>query len=332
MAYLKYCLPAVLCFFFFLTAQVQACAVYLLMLIFLNQFNYIWPELSEEELKKHLQFHNNDQKLESGLIMLSALITLGNFWLFYETGQQEFNTFDYCSLIIALAIVNSTFGLTLAHDLLHRNSVLAQKVGSVALFTTGLSYFRHDHFHGHHEHLGTANDPTTAAKNESFYSYLLRVIPFRIRASFTLNNRFNDQDKRKIRRENLIWTAIVVLLVALLFVYSFRVMVLYVVQAMIVYFMFELSNYIQHYGLSRKAGDAIEVGHSWNCYHRYTNYITFFLPVHSPHHVAKEITNIEELKGPRLPDVYFKTMFFALIPSLWFRKMNTLLQEYENHR
>jgi len=298
------------------------------MLIFFNQLNYTWPELSESELRRFLTFHHNDKKLATVLPLLSIFVTAVNIWLWYYIDKGDFNRFEYFASLIALVVVNSTLGLTLAHDLLHRDSKWAQAVGNLSLFTMALPYFYNDHRYTHHQNLGTPDDVTTARKNESFYHYLWRVPFYRLKTSFTLKNEYPEHLRKKIFNQNWLKLGLVLVLITALTVYAQKAVVLYLAQSLLVYLMFEAGNYIQHYGLDRKPGTDIGVEHSWNCYHRYTNYITFFLPVHSPHHISGDLDRMEKIKGPRLPSVYFKTMLLILMPHLWYRKMNPLLEDY----
>ncbi len=52
---------------------------------------------------------------------------------------------------------------------------------------------------------------------------------------------------------------------------------------------YEIVNYIEHYGLSRKLSakgvyEAVKPEHSWNAPQRITNYVMFKLQRHSDHH------------------------------------------------
>jgi len=54
-------------------------------------------------------------------------------------------------------------------------------------------------------------------------------------------------------------------------------------------FFLEAINYIEHYGLRRKKDEngiyePVNIKHSWNAPHRYTNYLIFKLQRHSDHH------------------------------------------------
>lgn len=112
--------------------------------------------------------------------------------------------------------------------------------------------------------------------------------------------------------------------------YPAQVSIFFMVQGLISYILYELINYIQHYGLLRKDRNApITQDLAWNCYYKYTNYILFLLPLHSLHHLTHRENKIKELlNGPRMPYLYFLMILMALIPPLWFNKMNKLLKQY----
>jgi alkane 1-monooxygenase len=51
----------------------------------------------------------------------------------------------------------------------------------------------------------------------------------------------------------------------------------------------EIINYIEHYGLKRKKlsngeYEKVNIKHSWNAPHRFSNYLLFKLQRHSDHH------------------------------------------------
>lgn len=110
-----------------------------------------------------------------------------------------------------------------------------------------------------------------------------------------------------------------------------RTLGFFLAQSLLAYLMYEVSNYLQHYGLRREKNnnryERVNLDHSWNSYYKYTSYISFFLPIHSVHHVQVGVTEESKVKGPRLPLVYFQMMALTFIPPLFFRLMDRTMSE-----
>jgi alkane 1-monooxygenase len=72
--------------------------------------------------------------------------------------------------------------------------------------------------------------------------------------------------------------------------------------------------------------------HSWNASHLISNFFLFQLQRHSDHH-ANAIKRYQVLnhvnESPQLPFGYPTMILIALVPPLWFARMNPLLREWE---
>jgi len=107
---------------------------------------------------------------------------------------------------------------------------------------------------------------------------------------------------------------------------------IFLLQAFISIAYLEAVNYMEHYGLERKeispgVYERVNISHSWNAPHRFTNYIMFKLQRHSDHHENSykpyQILCTYE-SSPMLPHGYSVCVMMAFIPSLWFDVMNFL--------
>jgi alkane 1-monooxygenase len=107
---------------------------------------------------------------------------------------------------------------------------------------------------------------------------------------------------------------------------------LFLWQAFIAIWQLELTNYVEHYGLTRRhlgAGkyEHVKPHHSWNAAHKATNWLLINLQRHSDHHYRPDrrfplLQNYAEEDAPQLPFGYPLMTAAALIPPLWRRIMN----------
>ena len=107
---------------------------------------------------------------------------------------------------------------------------------------------------------------------------------------------------------------------------------LFVWQAFVAIWQLELTNYVEHYGLSRKhLGDGryehVMPRHSWNSSHTATNWLLINLQRHSDHHYKPDrrfplLQTYSQEEAPQLPMGYPAMTFLAMVPPLWRRRMN----------
>jgi alkane 1-monooxygenase len=109
-------------------------------------------------------------------------------------------------------------------------------------------------------------------------------------------------------------------------------LVLFLVQAFTAIWQLELTNYIEHYGLTRRhLGDGryepVRPHHSWNADHRVSNWLLINLQRHSDHHYKPDrrfplLQTYTAAEAPQLPFGYPAMTALAMIPPLWRRVMN----------
>ncbi|WDE08545.1 hypothetical protein SG34_031985 [Thalassomonas viridans] len=93
------------------------------------------------------------------------------------------------------------------------------------------------------------------------------------------------------------------------------------------------ANYIEHYGLQRQQipegrYEQIQLHHSWNSDHIFSNWALFHLQRHSDHYAnaARSYQVLRHFNGlPTLPSGYFGMYILAYLPRLWFKVMDKCL-------
>ncbi len=113
---------------------------------------------------------------------------------------------------------------------------------------------------------------------------------------------------------------------------------LFAVQALSAIWQLELTNYIEHYGLTRKhLGEGryehVLPRHSWNADHRASNWLLINLQRHSDHHYRPDrrfplLQTYSAEEAPQLPYGYPIMTMAALVPPLWRRMMNPRVRRW----
>jgi alkane 1-monooxygenase len=227
---------------------------------------------------------------------------------------------DVIILGVIIGLHNGGLGITVAHELCHKNDQFHQRMADLVLTSVWYQHFAIEHVRGHHFAVATVDDPASARRNESVYPFLLRTIFGSYIHAFKI-------DPKKVLLGSLVST---IFTLAAFEFGGMKVGVFFITQAIIAIILLELVNYVEHYGLSRKK---LENGryekvlpiHSWNSAHLFSNLILFNLQRHSDHHASAHLhytTLKHQESAPQLPTGYPGMILIALLPPLWFRMMN----------
>ena len=265
----------------------------------------------------------------SALVHFTCVLTLV-FGVYTSIIESEYMTFA----AISTGLNSGLLGITSAHELIHRKEKLLKILGISNLVTCLYGHFYIEHRKGHHALVGTMEDPATARKGETYYSFLLRTIPGQWLSAIKI-----EMERLKRVKANPVFPfnfsvniALfqTILLLAIFIAFGSDVLYVFVIQALVAVFLLEYVNYIEHYGLIREKGEKVDAHHAWQSDSATSRFTLFELSRHSHHHMdAKvEYQNLESFpSGFRLPFGYYGMFYIALIPPLWFKIMNPRLNK-----
>ena len=247
-------------------------------------------------------------------------------------------------LVLSAGVCTGGVGITIAHELLHKDKKLELFLAKFLLSSVCYAHFGVEHRFGHHRRVGTPEDPASAERGGSFYAFWVRSVYGTYRGAWRIWRGENDHDlgvaaKRTFGRAFMrdahlfpaLWS------VALFFANArdARAVFFFLAQALVAATLLELVNYLEHYGLRRERVEApslradpreayepVNPAHSWNAPQRVTNWFLFRLQRHSDHH-ARSATPYQALRtyaeAPTLPTGYAGMLLVALTPW-WFEK------------
>ena len=261
------------------------------------------------------------------------------FWALYQFTYGEFyGTMDRINLLIAVGTL-AAIGMVIGHELLHRRQLVHKIFGTLCYSKVLYSHFFIEHVKGHHKNVATPLDPATSKMNQTLYQYLPQTIFGSYKSVWNYEQNRLRKEKNPVKKllmNRLIIFNICHVLWVTLVAYFFGILGLtfVLVYAMISIFYLETINYIEHYGLKRHKDEngvyePVNIKHSWNAPHRYTNYILFKLQRHSDHHANAykpyQILN-SYADSPTLLGGYSVALITCIFPSVWFKAYNPLVK------
>lgn len=251
-----------------------------------------------------------------------------------------FRPWEFLGVVATVGIITGAIGITLAHELIHRQSKIEKYLGRALLVSVWYEHFAVEHIAGHHVRVATPLDPASARLGESFYRYYPRTVFGSFRSAWHLEKQRLAKRNRSpwnLRNEMLVGVSLqIALTFAVGLIFGTLALVFFVGQSVVAFTLLELVNYIEHYGLQRREispgkYEKTTSQHSWESRSRLTNYFLFKLQRHPDHHIYasrpyQNLCVVEE--SPQLPAGYAGMIWLALLPPLWKKVMDPLAQAY----
>jgi alkane 1-monooxygenase len=88
--------------------------------------------------------------------------------------SQSIVGWQWFGQVMAMGILCGSFGINVAHELGHRSNRIEQFLAKVLLSSSLYMHFFIEHNRGHHKHVGTPEDPSTARLHETVYTFWFR--------------------------------------------------------------------------------------------------------------------------------------------------------------
>lgn len=242
--------------------------------------------------------------------------------------------------VMAMGILCGSYGINVAHELGHRSKKSEQILAQSLLLTSLYMHFFIEHNRGHHKHVGSKEDPSTARFNEPVQWFWVRSMVQTWFSAWHLEfERLKRAGKAKFHPSNQMLQFQLIQLFAvgsLGFFGGWSIMLFWVLAAFIGATLLETINYIEHYGLMRKKLEngyleLVDLHHSWNSNHPVGRLLLFELSRHSDHHYKtnkKYQHLVSHQIAPQMPTGYPGMMVLSLIFPLWFVVMNPKVEAW----
>ena len=269
------------------------------------------------------------------LLYFNVPIVYTAVWLLGTVASTESLTpFETVGLVLSTGVLLGANGINVGHELGHRGNPVQRMLGKVLLVPSLYMHFHIEHNRGHHLHVATRNDPSTARYGEALYAFWPRTLIMTYINAWKIEaSRIRGRRVTGIKAINgmLTYSAIELGYCAFLFVlFGLRPTCILLAAGCVGALLLETINYIEHYGLTRKQLESgkferVTDRHSWNSNHHIGRIVLYELTRHSDHHAiaGKPYQRLDHRDAaPQLPYGYPTSMLLAMCPPLWFRVMN----------
>jgi len=262
-------------------------------------------------------------------VHLGLLAWSGWWWV-----HADFGIAGSVGWLTSQGVIGGVLAINVAHELIHKSGRMEPLAGGILLASVGYGTFKIEHLRGHHVHVSTPLDASSARFGQNVYAFVLQAVPRNFANAWRL------EAERLARRglpwwhwrnELSWWTALTGLFAAGFWIWLGAAGLAYfAAQSVGAFVSLEIINYIEHYGLERRE---IAPGryertthlHSWNSNYLLTNRMLFQLQRHSDHHenARRRYQALRHFDAsPQLPGGYAAMFALALLPPLWFAVVN----------
>jgi alkane 1-monooxygenase len=269
------------------------------------------------------------------ILYLYAPIHLGLIvWGAWVVTHGDLAPAQNLGLMLSVGIVTGAQGITIAHELGHKQSAADRWLARMLLVTVNYGHFTIEHNRGHHLRVATPEDPATARYGEGFWRFLPRTVIGSYRSAWELERERLQRLGLAVTswRNQMLWFSALPIFIggALGLALGPLATVFFFAQSAMAITLLETVNYVEHYGLTRnKLADGryerVDVRHSWDADNLLTNCFLIHLQRHADHHThpARPYQALRHLdESPKLPAGYAGMIPLAVIPPLWFAVMN----------
>ncbi|MEC8886282.1 MAG: alkane 1-monooxygenase [Pseudomonadota bacterium] len=262
-----------------------------------------------------------------------------NVYAAYLVSRKDTPMLDRILLGISMGAING-IAVTTAHELSHRPNKSDHMLSHATLMPLFYNHFRVEHPYGHHKRAATPEDPASSQMGESFYQFWPRTVFGGIKSGIEIEARrlkrkglpFFSKDNELLQG----WAMSAMFHAGLIKTFGTQIIPYLATQAFYGISLFEIINYIEHYGLKREQKEDGSYArtmpeHSWNNNNVVTNLFLYQLQRHSDHHAYptrpfQALRHFEE--APELPSGYATMLLPALIPSWWFKMMDQRVYDH----
>lgn len=277
----------------------------------------------------------------AALTWLALPVQLGLLaWSARVFADAGFGPLGITGWLLSQGVVSGVLAINTAHELIHRDARFERAIGGVLLASVGYHGFKIEHVRGHHVHVSTPEDASSARYGQSLWHFMPRALLRNTRNAWRLEAarlRRAGHGVLSPRNEMLGWTALWLAFAAAAWAIAGAAgLAFFLLQGLFAACSLEIINYVEHYGLERRRlpdgrYERTTHLHSWNSDALLSNLLLFHLQRHSDHHETprrRYQSLLHHPDSPQLPAGYATMFVLALCPPLWFRIVHPALARW----
>lgn len=256
-------------------------------------------------------------------------------------GDSGLGSWQRAALFLGAGLWFGQVSNPMAHELIHRGGRVLYGAG--VLVYSSLLFGHHSSAHRlvHHRHAASAEDPNSARSGEGFYRFFLRAWRGSFIRGFQAENALRARSAAgRGLHPYAVYIALAVLALALAYgVAGGWAVLVWGGLALHAQVQLMLSDYVQHYGLSRARQadgrlEPVAARHSWNAPHWFSSSLMLNAPRHSDHHAhpARPYPALRlppEDEAPHLPWPLPVACTLALCPPVYKRLIRKPLARWK---
>ena len=291
-------------------------------------------QLSALKASTPIWFESLNMVWSAGVLRVSAMLILAQNAALLLWAMPQMQVAEMMLLAVSSGIVTGGLAVSLAHELGHRHTPFDRLLSLLLLTQYGFGQYRSAHNLGHHKDVGTPVDHASAPATHSVWRFAA-AYPFRTWQRARVLERGRKMPWQT-RTENLmifslLWAGFVLLWGGPV------VLVASVLAALLAHFLTAAIDYIEHWGLRRRATEngyeKVGPQHIWGCNNRLDDALLLNLVRHPHHHLAPglrahQLQLVSE--SPQLPTGYLGMVFLAMAWPMYRRVMEPRLPTTED--
>ncbi|MFY2764214.1 alkane 1-monooxygenase [Arenimonas sp. MALMAid1274] len=263
-------------------------------------------------------------------------------WSAHWFVQADLGPVGAAGWLLSQGVVGGILAINTAHELIHKDGRLEPVAGGLLLASVGYHGFKIEHLRGHHVHVSTPEDASSARLGQSLWGFLPRALwrntlnAWRLEAA-----RLRGRGLPAVhwRNEMIGWTGVWLALATAFALWLGPVgLAFFLLQGVFAAGSLEVINYIEHYGLERRRDadgryERTTHLHSWNSDFALSNLLLFQLQRHSDHHAFPKRRYAilrHHADSPQLPGGYSAMFVLALVPPLWHRVIDPRVRAFRD--
>jgi alkane 1-monooxygenase len=239
---------------------------------------------------------------------------------------------------LSTGLFSALLAITVGHELIHRSERLDRSFGGLLLSLVCFGTFKIVHVKIHHRYVATPLDFASARRDQSLYLFLARSFVGNFREAVRYERRKLQRLSHPFwRSELVVWYGLSLLWLALIVAWwGATGGLFFLLQSFLAILILDWTNYIQHYGLTRRQEGAgryepVQPHHAWSFDCPVTNRVLLNLLRHGDHHTypQRPYQALVERAGPAYPYPFGIILLLALVTPAFRHVVHPLLDQLE---